>query len=113
MIVYSLQKHFIGNSIKQVLARVNLVTYIYTTLIKVIENRSPSLCQFFKTGLHQPSGSLRPRMKSMPKKRTTKSSMGIQSEILRSFRDIPELLHGPLSPGFWIFFVSVRSKRIK
>src|SRR4030095_2936554 len=113
MIVYPLQKHFVSNTIKQVFAGMNLVTYVNTTFIEIIKNRPPSLCQFFKTGLYQTSRSLRPWMKSMPKKRTTKSGMCIQAQVLRSFSCISELLYGPFSPGLWIFFVRVRSECIE
>ena len=76
------EEHLEGDTVMQVLARMDLVADVDAVLVGVVQDRRPALCKFCKGGLDQARRALRPGIKKRPGERAGKSRVGVDAHIL-------------------------------
>ncbi|MNY43663.1 hypothetical protein D3C86_1786370 [compost metagenome] len=77
MVVHFFKEHFVGDAIKQVFTRMDLIANVNPAGIKLVQNRHPAFGKFRKTGIYQSFRALRPGVEHVPQQRAAKGGMGI------------------------------------
>src|SRR5690625_865063 len=108
-----LQEFFEGDTVVQILTRMQLIADIHSRFIKRVENWQPPVSQFTEAALDQSCRALRPGVDRVPEKSSRKGAVFGQPQVLARPGGQLQRLHGPLRPGGRIVVQMFGGKSIK